>query len=75
MICNKLDKDESLIEYVADRKGHDFRYATDSSKIKKELGWSPETDFYEGMDCTIKWYIQNQDWLKEILGGEHKNSD
>jgi dTDP-glucose 4,6-dehydratase len=56
MILSILDKDESLIKYVADRPGHDFRYAIDYSKAKDELGWEPQTDFKKGLEKTVEWY-------------------
>lgn len=58
--------DESLIEYVADRKGHDRRYAIDPSKITRELGWTPQTNFAQGIGLTIKWYLDNHEWLKGL---------
>ncbi len=61
MICKALDKPESLIEFVTDRKGHDLRYAIDSSKIQKELGWSPATKFEDGLKKTIDWYLNNKE--------------
>lgn len=61
-ICRKLCKPESLITYITDRKGHDIRYATDSSKIFYELGWQPETNFAEGLERTINWYLENREW-------------
>ncbi len=64
LICNKLNKSESLITYVEDRKGHDLRYAIDASKINKELGWSPKTKFEDGIDKTIKWYVDNKNWWR-----------
>ncbi|MCL2508223.1 MAG: dTDP-glucose 4,6-dehydratase [Oscillospiraceae bacterium] len=66
VILQKLSKGEELIEYVADRAGHDLRYAIDASKIKRELGWEPTVDFERGMDATVKWYAENQNWLKEL---------
>lgn len=66
-ILKALNKDESLIEFVADRKGHDLRYAIDASKIEKELGWSPKTKFDEGIDYTIKWYLENEAWWRPLL--------
>lgn len=60
MLLKLLDKDESSIEYVEDRKGHDFRYAIDISKIARELGWRPEIDFKEGLEKTVEWYKENK---------------
>lgn len=65
LILKRLDKSEGLIEFVEDRKGHDFRYAIDPTKIHNELGWVPETKFEEGIIKTIEWYLDNQDWLKD----------
>lgn len=62
LILKELNKDESLITYVSDRKGHDRRYAIDPKKIHNELGWLPETKFEDGIIKTIKWYVKNQDW-------------
>lgn len=73
LICKELGKPESLIKHVADRKGHDMRYAIDPSKIKRELGWYPETRFDEGIKKTVKWYLDNQSWWKEIISGEYKD--
>lgn len=73
LICKELGKPESLIKHVADRKGHDMRYAIDPSKIKRELGWYPETRFDEGIKKTVKWYLDNQRWWKEIISGEYKD--
>lgn len=64
MILNILGKDQSLITYVKDRLGHDYRYAIDHSKIKKELGWHPEVDFKEGMEQTVAWYLDNMNWCQ-----------
>lgn len=58
-----LGKHESLIEFVEDRKWHDFRYSLNSEKLRKETGWKPETDFDEGLNKTVKWYFENQSWL------------
>ena len=63
LICQKLDKPESLITYVTDRKGHDMRYAIDPTKIQNELGWLPEMRFADGLEKTIKWYLDNREWL------------
>lgn len=64
---------ESLISYVKDRKGHDRRYAIDPAKIKEELGWYPETCFEDGIKKTIKWYLDNEQWINNITAGEYKN--
>lgn len=66
LICKELNKPDSLITYVADRKGHDMRYAIDPTKIYEELGWLPETKFEEGIKKTIKWYLEHRDWWEEI---------
>lgn len=73
IILKQLDKPESLIKFVTDRKGHDMRYAIDPTKIHKELGWLPQTKFAEGIQKTIKWYLDNQEWWKNIINGEYKN--
>lgn len=64
LICKELNKPESLITYVADRKGHDLRYAIDASKIYKELGWLPETKFEDGIKKTIQWYVSHPEWWR-----------
>ena len=64
LILKHLNKPESLITYVEDRKGHDYRYAIDPTKIKNELGWEPKTKFEDGIVKTIDWYLENRDWLK-----------
>ena len=73
LICKKLGKSEELITYVADRKGHDMRYAIDPTKIHKELGWLPQTSFAEGIDKTIEWYLNNQKWWQDIISGDYKD--
>jgi dTDP-glucose 4,6-dehydratase len=72
-ILRELCKPESLITYVTDRLGHDRRYAIDPTKIHKELGWLPKTRFDEGIRSTIRWYLDNQDWWKDILKGDYQN--
>ena len=62
----------NLITYVQDRLGHDMRYAIDPSKIAKELGWYPETDFETGIRKTIKWYLENQEWVNEVVSGDYQ---
>ena len=73
LILKELGKPESLITYVKDRKGHDRRYAIDSAKIHKELGWLPETKFADGIRKTIRWYLDNKPWWQEIVSGEYQN--
>jgi len=73
-IKNNVDPkvSENLIEFVKDRKGHDRRYAIDSSKIKEELGWSPKTKFEDGIKKTISWYLNNKEWLENIESREYR---
>ncbi len=73
LICQELHKPESLITYVTDRKGHDMRYAIDPTKIYKELGWLPKTKFADGIQKTIKWYLENESWWQPIITGEYMN--
>lgn len=73
LILKKLGKPESLITFVADRKGHDRRYAIDPTKIHTQLGWLPETKFDQGIVKTIKWYLDHQDWWEEIISGDYQN--
>ncbi len=73
LICKELCKPESLITFVADRKGHDMRYAIDPTKIHKELGWLPETKFADGIKKTIEWYLNNREWWETIISGEYKD--
>jgi len=61
-----------LITYVQDRLGHDMRYAIDPSKIAKDLGWYPETDFETGIRKTVKWYLENQEWVNEVASGDYQ---
>ncbi|WP_370402877.1 dTDP-glucose 4,6-dehydratase [Tenacibaculum dicentrarchi] len=63
---NEADTSDNLITYVTDREGHDYRYAIDSSKLQKDLGWKPSLQFEEGIQKTIQWYLNNQEWLKSI---------
>lgn len=65
-ILSLMEKSEDMIEYVKDRPGHDFRYSMNSSKIRNELGWSPLIRFDEGLKNTIKWYLENEEWWKNI---------
>jgi len=72
LILKNLKKPESLITYVKDRPGHDRRYAIDSSKIQRQLGWKPSYTFEQGIVETIKWYVENETWWKRIISGEYK---
>lgn len=71
LILKRLEKPESLIRFVEDRPGHDRRYAMDASKLKRELGWKPEISFQEGINQTIGWYMNNENWWKRIKTGEY----
>jgi len=72
-ILKHLGKPESLMQYVKDRPGHDRRYALDSSKIRRELGWQPEVPFEEGIRRTIEWYRSNASWLAHARSGEYRS--
>ncbi len=72
-ILTQLDKPETLISYVTDRKGHDLRYAIDPTKMETELGWKPVYNFDTGIKQTIQWYLDNEDWWKNIISGEYQN--
>lgn len=63
---------KSLITYVADRPGHDRRYAIDASKIRQQLGWQPTTSFAAGMEATVRWYLQNPAWVRRVLSGDYR---
>ena len=73
LLLKHTGKTEDLIEYVKDRLGHDRRYAINSTKIQKELGWEVEHSFESAIQDTIKWYIDNQKWWKEIISGDYQN--
>lgn len=73
-ILKHLGKPESLIKFVSDRPGHDLRYAIDSTKAEKELGWSRKYNFDDGIKETIDWYVQNENWINDIKNGNYKNS-
>ena len=73
IIIEATGKSEDLITYVADRKGHDQRYAIDPTFIHNELGWLPETKFEFGIEKTIKWYMDNKPWWQNILSGEYQH--
>ena len=72
IILQHLNKTENLITYVKDRAGHDLRYAIDPSKISKELGWTPKTNFNDGIKQTIEWYLKNKEWTNSVLTGEYQ---
>jgi dTDP-glucose 4,6-dehydratase len=80
MLCAIMDKklgrtigeSEKLITYVKDRAGHDLRYAIDFTKIKNELGWTPKATFETGLEKTVDWYLENENWMKNILTGEYE---
>ena len=77
-VCDRLlgnpeGTSDKLITYVTDRAGHDLRYAIDASKIKNELGWEPSLQFEEGIEKTVKWYLDNQEWLDNVTSGEYQN--
>ena len=73
LILKQLGKSEELIEYVKDRPGHDRRYAINSTKIKNELAWIPEYSFDSAIQNTVKWYLENNKWWKEIISGDYQN--
>lgn len=73
LILKELNKPETLITFVEDRKGHDRRYAIDPTKMHEEFGWSPETKFNDGIKKTIDWYLNHKEWWKEIVSGEYKD--
>jgi len=80
VLINTVDKllgrpegaDMDLITYVTDRAGHDLRYAIDSTKLQKELGWEPSLQFEEGIEKTVKWYLDNQEWLDNVTSGDYQ---
>ena len=72
LILNRLGKPQSLIKHVTDRPGHDRRYAIDADKIINELGWKPSVSFEEGINKTMDWYLQSQEWLANIVSGDYQ---
>jgi len=80
LLCDIMDKklgrepgtSQQLIQFVKDRAGHDLRYAIDASKIKKELGWEPSVTFEIGLEKTVDWYLQNEQWLQRVVSGEYE---
>lgn len=71
LLGRKEGTSKKLITFVADRAGHDLRYAIDSSKLTKELGWKPSLTFEEGIEKTVRWYLENQDWLENVTDGNY----
>ena len=65
------DEDMDLIRYVSDRPGHDARYAIDSSRLQNELGWEPGLKFEEGLEKTVRWYLENSEWLENVTSGDY----
>ena len=72
ILGNPEGHSESLITYVTDRLGHDARYAIDSTKLQKELGWEPSLQFEEGIEKTVRWYLDHQEWMDQITSGEYE---
>ncbi len=80
LLCKIMDKklkrepgtSASLITFVSDRAGHDLRYAIDSSKLQKDLGWSPSLQFEEGLEKTVDWYLENQEWMDRVVSSEYQ---
>ena len=74
--CGRNDEemypDLDLITYVKDRAGHDLRYAIDSTKLQKELGWEPSLQFEEGIEKTVRWYLDNQEWMDNVTSGDYQ---
>ncbi|WP_246228557.1 dTDP-glucose 4,6-dehydratase [Paraflavitalea devenefica] len=81
LLCNIMDKklgraagaSAKLITYVTDRPGHDLRYAIDATKLNKELGWSPSLQFEEGLEKTVDWYLQHEEWVKHVTSGDYQH--
>lgn len=74
-ILRQMGKPDSLIEFVADRPGHDLRYAIDSHKVEQELGWKLTHNFEEGIRETVDWYLKNQEWINNVLSGEYQKDN
>jgi dTDP-glucose 4,6-dehydratase len=72
LLGRKEGTSDKLITYVKDRAGHDIRYAIDSSKLKNELGWEPSLQFEEGIEKTVKWYLDNKNWMDRVTSGDYK---
>jgi len=67
----KEGESAKLIRFVKDRQGHDLRYAIDASKLNRELGWKPSLQFEEGLDKTVDWYLENEEWVKHVISGDY----
>jgi len=72
-LCRAEGESAKLITFVTDRAGHDLRYAIDSTKLQRELGWKPSLQFEEGLEKTVDWYMVNQEWMDNIINGDYKN--
>ena len=72
LLGRKEGEDMDLITYVTDRAGHDLRYAIDSTKLQKELGWEPSLQFEEGIEKTVRWYLDNQEWMDNVTSGDYQ---
>ena len=80
LLCRIMDRklnraegsSKKLITFVKDRPGHDLRYAIDSSKVKKDIGWEPTVSFEEGLERTVDWYLANSEWLNNVISGEYE---
>ena len=70
--ANSQYPDMDLITFVTDRLGHDARYAIDSTKLQKELGWEPSLQFEEGIEKTVRWYLENQEWMDNVTSGDYQ---
>ena len=73
-ILKQMGKGEDLITFVTDRPGHDLRYAIDSTKTEQELGWDRSYNFEDGIKETVDWYLNNKEWIDNILSGEYKDA-
>lgn len=72
LLRRKKKEDMDLITYVTDRLDHDMRYAIDSTKLQKELGWEPSLQFEEGIEKTVRWYLDNQEWMDNVTSGDYQ---
>ena len=73
LLGNPVGHSLGLITYVTDRAGHDLRYAIDSSKLQRELGWKPSLDFEEGIEKTVSWYLENEEWVEDVTSGQYES--